>query len=426
MTIYRTFASRALVFLLFSGFCIGENTAAAPSGFQQVTSAHATFEYLLPSEWVKSGLNAYEGQDGRAMEQIYPSAEVTAEYCHSFGTPDREGYRTTEVENRVYNNGHVRGCYTIRDVLNTRLEKEWRHTSFKFATGRGVEDLTVVVTKESYNEPRLKTIVDSIQILPASSEVRAVTPTVLDPPDFKSKPLTTFPQKAPVGLQLVSANKNKITDTTQWFAKNSLLLNESKGAVPAALPREIAGASLLRTIRSGGHFLGIYGSNFGNTYIIAATTEDGTFEYAFDFSRYRLAPRNVHAEIEFVNQRVTWAEQQANVLYVAHGHNTYARSSYGMTGYVSAIDVKMGKAMWHSAPLVSNASNFTILGDGYLATGYGFTAEPDYVYLLRASDGAAVARVPVKSGPEYLIPYGDRLYVRTYNTDYVFRVIGHP
>src|SRR6266446_1410107 len=125
MTIYRTVVSRALVFLLFCGFGIGENTAAVPGGFQQITSAHATFEYLLPSDWVKSGFNFYQGRDGSAMEQIYPSAEVTAEYCRSFGTPDREGYRTTEVENRVYNNGNVRGCYTIRDVLNTSLNKEW-------------------------------------------------------------------------------------------------------------------------------------------------------------------------------------------------------------------------------------------------------------------------------------------------------------
>jgi hypothetical protein len=95
-----------------------------------------------------------------------------------------------------------------------------------------------------------------------------------------------------------------------------------------------------------------------------------------------------------------------------------------MNAYVTAIDTKTKKALWHSAPLISNASNFTFLGDDrYLLTGYGFTAEPDFLYILRAKDGAVVARIPVKSGPEHLIAARDRIWVRTYNRDYVFSAI---
>jgi hypothetical protein len=71
--------------------------------------------------------------------------------------------------------------------------------------------------------------------------------------------------------------------------------------------------------------------------------------------------------------------------------------------------------------LVSNAYNFEVYGN-YLITGYGFTAEPDFLFLLRRDTGEAVARIPVKTGPEYILRKDNRLYVRTYDTDYVIRI----
>jgi len=89
---------------------------------------------------------------------------------------------------------------------------------------------------------------------------------------------------------------------------------------------------------------------------------------------------------------------------------------------VTAIEVRGLKPLWHSAPLVSNANNFEVVGE-YLITGYGFTDEPDFLYLLRRRDGEAVGKIPLKSGPDYIIRQGDRLYVRTYNTDYIFQLL---
>ncbi|HUR82042.1 MAG TPA: hypothetical protein VM733_14855, partial [Thermoanaerobaculia bacterium] len=163
-------------------------------------------------------------------------------------------------------------------------------------------------------------------------------------------------------------------------------------------------------IRSGNRTLGFYGPDYaGATYVVSPN------EFAFDFSAYRFAPGTKE------EQRVTWAEARGNVLYVSHGHRTYAKESRGMNAYVTAIDLRSGKPLWHSAPLVSNANNFAFLGDQYLVTGYGFTAEPDFLYVLRTKDGAAVAKIPVKSGPSYIIEKGGRFYVRTYDRDYVFR-----
>ena len=239
---------------------------------------------------------------------------------------------------------------------------------------------------------------------------------VLPPPDFKPTPVKTVPAKAPVTLRLVSSTANAITDDDAWFEKNDLALNRRDDA-PDDLPSQIDGAKFLYAIRSGDRHLGIYGPDYAGGTIVVGS------DFVFDFSNYRLAPRNVEGDLEYVEQRVLWAEVQGNVLYVAHGHRTYARSSHGMNAYLTAIDIKSGKPLWHSAPLVANATNFTLLDDDHLVTGYGFTAEPDFLYVLRAKDGAAVAKVPLKSGPSYLLRKGDRLFVRTYDRDYVFRVV---
>lgn len=40
---------------------------------------------------------------------------------------------------------------------------KWRHTSFRFATPKGVEDLTIVAPKEAFDAARVKSMVDSIR-----------------------------------------------------------------------------------------------------------------------------------------------------------------------------------------------------------------------------------------------------------------------
>lgn len=249
-------------------------------------------------------------------------------------------------------------------------------------------------------------------ILLASSA--AAETIVLPAPDFKTTAVKSVPAKAPVTLRLVSNSANAITDDDAWFEKNDLWLNRLD-EVPEDLPSEIDGSKFLYAIHSGDRHLGIYGPDYAGGTIVAGPG------FAFDFSHYRMAPRNAQADLEYVEQRVLWAELKGNVLYVAHGHRTYAKSSHGMNAYLTAIDVRGGKALWHSAPLVANASNFTFLDDDHLVTGYGFTAEPDFLYVLRAKDGAAVAKIPLKSGPSYLLRKDDRLFVRTYDRDYVFR-----
>ena len=74
-----------------------------------------------------------------------------------------------------------------------------------------------------------------------------------------------------------------------------------------------------------------------------------------------VAPRSavvLPGDENYVLQEVSWAAAASGVLYVAHHHRTYAKSSGGMNGYITAIDMAAGKLLWRSAPLVSNSVNF--------------------------------------------------------------------
>jgi outer membrane protein assembly factor BamB len=147
----------------------------------------------------------------------------------------------------------------------------------------------------------------------------------------------------------------------------------------------------------------------------------GRFRYGFDFDTYAYAPGTPQRERKFTYQQVTWAVEGGGVLYVSHAHNTYARSSGGMNAYLTAIDTRGGRVLWRSPALVSNASNFEMAG-GLLVTGYGFTEEPDFLYLLDKRTGEVRQRLRVRSGPTYIIRKGDRLHVRTYDADLVVRL----
>ena len=57
-----------------------------------------------------------------------------------------------------------------------------------------------------------------------------------------------------------------------------------------------------------------------------------------------------------------------------------------------------------------------------IVSGYGFTAEPDYLYLLDRRSGKVLDRVPVPSAPEILKLRGDRLHVRTYDRRVIARI----
>ncbi|MCC6160176.1 MAG: hypothetical protein IT350_19145 [Deltaproteobacteria bacterium] len=239
------------------------------------------------------------------------------------------------------------------------------------------------------------------------------------------------PRSAPAGktLKAISSSKNDITDVDEWFVRNDLALSPYRKtpshpiAQIGSAARTFRGYTLIEAYAGPGGMSMIYGDVDGGRFVVVADATTGVAKTIVDAHAWTKPPKIKPGDAPYVGMGIRWAVATDDVLYVSNFHRTYASSSGGFNAYVSAIDLSDGKVLWRSAALVANATNFVIVGDAIIS-GYGFTAEPDYVFVLDRLSGKVRARVPVKSGPEYLILKDETLYVRCYDTDYVFAIAG--
>ncbi len=172
---------------------------------------------------------------------------------------------------------------------------------------------------------------------------------ILAPPDFKRVPVGKLRKSSHVMLDVVSVKRNQIIDQDAWFAEHSLVQPDNNLAVDDPNLKSFRGLKLNNVITDGDRRLLLYGPDNSSSYLLLSQRLDnGKLEYALDFSSYSYAPRYVTADRDFVFQQIRWATRIGDVLYVSHGHNTYAKSSFGMNAYVSAIDLGSMKALWHS------------------------------------------------------------------------------
>lgn len=146
--------------------------------------------------------------------------------------------------------------------------------------------------------------------------------------------------------------------------------------------------------------------------------------YTLDLKNYAWPPKIARGEREFVYEQVVYANHAPDgKLYVETAHQTYAKSSYGRNGYLQTIDPKQGKLLWRSPAQVANAYNFVLLNDT-VVTGYGYTAEPDYLYAVDRATGKVKGRVLLPSAAIRIARHGTTLTVDTYDHRVVVRVTG--
>jgi hypothetical protein len=272
----------------------------------------------------------------------------------------------------------------------------------------------------------------------ASTSAAAINPVVLPRPPFDYYLAGARADDSKVRLVEVSEKPNKITDEEEWFGNNDVALPDlivpnpfvvdnqkpimhEKGTLPQQIPVKQGDDILIRAIKEGGQMLCIYGHDFGSgRYLTSFDLTSGKANFAFDFRDFILPPKYLDSDRSFVDESLNWAAIKDNVLYVSNGHSTYAKSSYGLNAYLSAIDASSGRLLWRSAPLTSNTSNFLMYHDAIIA-GYGFTAESHFLYVVNQKDGRIVQTLSLKKSPEYILKKGDSIFVRTYDTDYVFK-----
>jgi len=240
-----------------------------------------------------------------------------------------------------------------------------------------------------------------------------------------------LPKGDPPRLVQKASAKNGITDRRQWLLANGSAFperprtaedaNRSVGrfAVPGApveqVPPRYGLLEVSQVIAHPDHHALAYGGRY-----VAIVDRDGTNWASFDLAPFVSPAVVTNPEwAEFGTQEVTWSQRADGVVYVCNGGGSYAKEVGGKKGFVSALD-RQGDLIWRSAPLVCNA-NFVLSGR-YLITGYGFTAEPDNLFVLDRESGKTVGRYPLASAPDILVLDGDTLKVRTYDTDYVFEL----
>lgn len=122
-----------------------------------------------------------------------------------------------------------------------------------------------------------------------------------------------------------------------------------------------------------------------------------------------------------VKQFLRYAKIVDDILYVSVGHMGYATEERN-SNYMVAIDLTDNyRVLFKTEPLTSNATNFAIVDDTIIC-GYGFTDEPDCIYLLDRFTGDRITSIPVNSQAEQFNVKGDVLYVATYNTAYEYHI----
>ncbi|WP_159397582.1 hypothetical protein [Sorangium cellulosum] len=272
----------------------------------------------------------------------------------------------------------------------------------------------------------------------ARATLEARTPVKLAPPPFGEALFRPAPGGGAAAPRLVklSEKKNTITDEAEWFTRNGVALPllqvpdspwSGPGPLPASVPtwyRPTWSRGLIQLVKAidhGDHLALFYGPSPIDGRFLAILDEARRVVAFFDFESFLAPTESEPNDAAFVRGELRWAEVKDGVLYVATGHRTYAASSKGKNAYLSALDLASGQLLWQSAPLVCNAGNFVLRGD-HLLCGYGFTAEPDFLYVLERTTGKITSKIPLKSGPDVLIEKDGKLFVRTYDTDYVFEI----
>lgn len=245
-----------------------------------------------------------------------------------------------------------------------------------------------------------------------------------------------------IEFQELSVQSNDISDADTWFRQNDLFLPMIKNFLSdttriqwkeqapeqAKWIYEDFAESVTR---------GFYDDRY--FYEVVDTGRNGADLGSLDLYMYQLQSRELEitlhlgdflytegyepeadAEYDFIRQNVFWAQSEGDTLYLAIGHNTYAEDC-PHTGYLMAIDLQNGEVIWESPQQVSNANDFVMLED-VIITGYGFTAEDDYLHVIDKGTGIDEECVTLKSAPDFLVEKDGDLYVHTYNTDYMFQL----
>lgn len=255
------------------------------------------------------------------------------------------------------------------------------------------------------------------------------SPVLIETPNFNGSVLPLESDNS-ITLKLASKKMNQIIDKEKWLSNNQISLplyevyNEFRsieGDLPIGIPKKYKNYIITKGFKYNEYNIFIYGVNFGEKRFMAITNKENTqIQHFLDFKNFNYAPKTLEGYRDLVFQSIDWAIIEKNILYVSHGHSTYAKSSFGKNSYISAINLTNYEIIWTTEPLTCGSS--FILVNNSIICGYGFTNEPDYLFVVDKKTGKRNQTIDLEKGPSYIIQKENKIYVRTYDLDYEFYI----
>lgn len=343
----------------------------------------------------------------KALDKTY---QGICEEVDSFYYPD-EGEPSDVFQQKLDNNSY---SWSIDEKGLTVFFSPYEIASY--AAG----DLTILISNEDYPDLiqsayKMSEHQDMDKIVSSSeSELEIVEPMAVEP-EVTAKIIAnpTWKKYAKDGLE---AGKEHITltklkeDKTDWL--DTSVWSDKNGF-------EVANS----TYEDEQYFYSpYYGVEFDymNQCLMVYNRDMSVAYHDIDMEELCNGPDETESRYSAVTQFIRYATIDGDVLYAELGHMGYS-SEEPWANYIVAIDLNTYEILYRSEPLVANGYNFKILGDTIIC-GYGFTAEPDYIYLLDKNTGEKYAEIPVNSAPYQFEVRDDTLYVATYNTAYEFKI----
>jgi PQQ enzyme repeat len=192
---------------------------------------------------------------------------------------------------------------------------------------------------------------------------------------------------------------------------------ETAPPIWAELVGNLVDARFAHAFTQPGTTFGVYGTG-----IIVGVGRRGGMKYAFDLRSFGFPPKTL-VPSAYGPQEIIWGRQIGRLLVVQTSHLGYAKDSGNRNGYLTGIDINTGKVRWRSPSLVANARNFVVTR-GLIVSGYGFTAEKDWLYIVDPRTGRVRDRLALPSMAEEIAVRGDRIVVRCYDAVVVAKLVG--
>jgi hypothetical protein len=219
-------------------------------------------------------------------------------------------------------------------------------------------------------------------------------------------------QSGSITLAHISSKANKIIDTKDWWKSNELKKSVvyqrfpgmARGEIPASAPKTYQKLPLMAVWSTSTRRFFAYGKQIYKSRYLLVAGADGGIEFAFDAQAYGT---------------VAWADVADGVLYLTNNPGNFSATDGG-GARIFAVDLKSNLLKWASPEKICSGQFAVIAGS--VVCGYGFTGEPDAITVWDRFSGDLIQTIKLKTAANWIIQKKDKLYVRCYNTDEVFRI----